>query len=577
MNRKTAIQIITALCLVLFFSQMSEAQQSVATVKFPIKEIWRYQTISREVTDHQKTIFLSPQTDYLRVFYAGTNGTCGALFKRTGELSWRFSSGESFNNGLILFDNGPLVVAGLRSIYALNPENGLLIWMRKHDDALSTPITKSGSNIVVADDKNNLLCLNTSDGGFRWQITLPSQIRSKPLVHDSKLFCGAEDGTVFCISAEDGRQLWQIIAGGAVRSGFAVSDQWLFFGATDKYLYCVDATSGKLRWKNRAAGQVNGYPVCDGDSLFIAPNDRTLRVFKVGNGHPRRGSPFGLSKTLWSRPLLIAEQLLFPQGKELIAISTESLRREGTFSVPSEITAPALFDPEDRVFYLGCRDGTIVAVASEADSKPTGTLPQAGPVERVATIPQDRREVKDKEETTETKEEKQSKPTETKDEAPKAEDPAKKNDKAAPEEGEVESPQVTKADAEKAGEDETVKTEEKELNPEKALEQAKTATAEGDLQKAAALWKIALKDQAETKYTVTTGLFCTRESASFLLEHFKDREIMVFERRVDDNVCFFICIGLFSSRDEAVELMNSIDSEKLEIQPAVYRLDSFIF
>jgi outer membrane protein assembly factor BamB len=595
-------RLLLALLPLAVFCGPAQAQQADF-----LRQVWVYNGAQREATGNQLAVFNTPCFDYLRVFFAGSNGTCSAVFKRTGELSWCFYTGEPLTNGLHLSEGGPLIVAGAACVYALNPENGLLLWKRSFDDPLSTNITKADRSIIAADSQGNLLCLAAEDGSFRWQTTLPAPIRSTPLFMDGRLYVGADDGKVICYDAADGKRIWEISLDMPVRSGFAVADGRLYFGGDDDYVYCVDADSGSLRWRSRATGNITGLPVCNEGTLFIAPGDRTLRAYNNGNGHYRNGSPIRLTGSLRVAPVVENEMLIYPMGRELIAISPKSFAKLGGFTYAEEITTAVAFDSEENAFYFGSQNGCLVAVGTAAAPQPVDRLPQTEPSRTVTTIPAGgERETPEPEtlETTEglepggkekTGEDKEDKPQQTaeepsvvvteqkeelRSEEAKAEKPAEQPESEDEKEDRPAETQPLEDDTVRTEEtaDETVALEERpaELSAEEALPKAREATAAGNLEEASRLWKLALAGDNTLKYTVTIGLFCRREAALSLIRNLKDGDVMVFERRLGESVCFFVCLGLYDDREAALQALAALDLEKLQAQPSVYRMDSFV-
>lgn len=537
---------------------------------FPLKELWRFQVQPREVTGNQTAIFFTPQTDEFRLYFISSNGTCRALFKKTGKVSWVFSIGEPFSHGIFLHGGGPLIVAGAQHTYALDSVSGVPIWRRKNPSELSAPIIGCEGSLFVFDAGGMLYCLNPSDGEPQWQVELPDKVGSTPLVTENKLFCGAEDGSVLCLLTSDGRELWRFSAGGAVRSGFVLDGELLFFGAGDDYAYCVNAANGKQRWKSRAAGNVNGIPTTDRSSVFIASDDRTLRVFKKSNGHARSGSPVSLYAKLDVKPIIINELILFPQQNALVGRSLSQLVYVNRYLAPGDITTSVHYDQDDSTFYFGCRlgqDGLLIAAMPESEYQETTTL-QDTPQNRTDEISPGSEAPVPQQDEIETEHEVTESPSEEVKDPPTITEPmSEESDAQQKKEDEDETEVLTEAE------------EQSPITPGSARSLAILAVHERDLATASEMWRRALRPVADSSYTVTIGLFCRSDSVNSLLDLLSEVEvedILVFERTTEDSTCYFICVGIFPSREEAVNHMRKMTDEIIQQNPSVFRLDSFV-
>jgi len=589
MYYKYAIQVAVILLLL---PVSAPADEQVNKIVFPLKEVWRYRVPELEATSGQRAIYSTPAADGLRLYYASANGTCGALFKRSGEISWTFHFGEPFNKGLALFDDGPVVAATDFRLFALDRENGFVLWHRNIVSGLSIPISGSANSLLACDNDGGIFCIEPATGAIRWQFETTASVSAFPHIHQGRVFIGDREGNVYCLDESDGREIWKFAAGGGIRSGFAVREEWLFFGSDDNYLYSLDAGKGSLRWRTRTAGDVNGFPICSERTVFATPSDRTLRAYRCSNGHAREGSPLQLNASVVSPLLLDFGQVVIPRRNELVGVSGENLRETGKFTAPADITTGFFLDPESGILYFGCRSGEVMAIAPEAIAgavvplrdtaaadrgsiTPTLELipPESTPEEQpqVAQSPGEQAEAQPSPPEPELAEEETVQTT-----APVAED----KPETQPEPGQdLELPTEVPVKVEQPEPEESAlptKPEEIPLSPGEALEKAREATASRQLELASKLWKTALIAEAEITYTVSIGLFCRRPAVLSLISSLAEHEVMVFDRQRDGQTCYFVCIGRFDSREEAEGFLENCDDEIKRQNPAAYRLDSFI-
>jgi outer membrane protein assembly factor BamB len=567
------------------FAGVVSADEKEQPLQFPLKEIWRYQVSEHEITAGQLAMFTTPCMDDLRVFYASANGTCGALFKRTGEVSWIFNSNEPLTYGLLLFENGPIVTASSGRIYALDRESGLVIWHRILDPGLSTAICSARAGVLLSLSDGSVQMLDPQSGSQRWVFSAAAPVTSPLLDEEDRVFFGDNVGNIYCLNGADGKENWRFTAGGAIHSGIALKDKSLFFGSDDNFFYSLNSDEGTLRWRARTAGDVNGYPVCSDKTVFIAASDRTLRAFRFSNGHARVGSPVLLSANIEVPLLLAGSQILFPRKKDLVAVNAETLKETAKYTAPDDITTGVLWDRVDGVLYFGCRDGSFVASAPEVIANRQVSLQAAPPIEREikrsAGIEAIRPEVKKEAESPKPDEKTEKavenkvteETTETKPEQVPPEEPAKETD--VPAELPAEEPPTTVNVKPEASEP-AVETVETKHSSEEMLALAIEATKAGDLDRASKLWRETLADKASTTYTVTIGMFCRREAVLSLISRLGGSDVLIFDRVHGGQTCYFVCIGWFGTREEAEKYMEGLGENIKKQNPAAYRLDSFI-
>ena len=583
---------------------------------FPLVQVWSYNAPQFESTFNQQTILNTPVADELRIFFTSSNGSCGAIFKRTGEISWTFNYNKSFNLGLLIYPGKVLVTACSDRIFAFNPENGLVLWHKAIASQMTSTIAQAGDALIAADTNGRIYCLDAEYGSLKWQTELGSASESQPLVAEGRIFIGDEAGFVHCLDLGNGKSEWKYEVGSPVRSGFALYEKHLFFGAKDNYFYSINADDGSRRWRTRTAGDINGVPFCNGKTVYISSSDRTLRAFHVGNGHTRRNSPVQLTSNLRVPPVVIEDQLIFPLLSELVGYHRVHLNKEAGFTAPGSISTGVLLEPDQNLLIFGCTTGQVIAVAPQyviaklhiAQDRPdvlvadrpdvavaepeteepaveTEEILQPAEDEAEQTAEETLEPAQDEEppaeETTEPSQEEQpvEETTEPEEEAETVEPPVVEEIPET-EESQEELPDTTESAEEIEVEEEVAETSEEQpeptLSPAEALTQAQAAVTARDFDLASRLWRVAMADRVETTYTVTVGLFCQMPAIHTVLDHAPGEAVMVFDRQRGDTTCYFICIGMFDTREEAEAYIYKLDDLIQRQNPTAHRLDSFI-
>lgn len=165
---------------------------------------------------------------------------CGVLAvdKENGEHLWFFHSRGSVRNEMAL-SNGLLLVADVTSqLYALNPDNGSLVWKYKFRDDGLYPIHTQG-----------IAC------------------------HKGVVYVG-QGAHLTALRVEDGTVLWQNRSGksGGITdvSTYTVADGVLWVNAYWVGRYGFDAQTGELLWEKRDAENrySTGTPICHNGKLY---------------------------------------------------------------------------------------------------------------------------------------------------------------------------------------------------------------------------------------------------------------------------------------------------------------------
>lgn len=576
----------------------------------PLKQIWQMQVESLEITSNQVSLFSTPIFDARRVYFASTNGVLYCLFKGTWQTSWTFHSSAPITLDLALIGETICFTDG-NSVYALDSRTGVPRWVHNAPSAVTAGLEANKKPVSAgleafedavyyADILGSVRCLSVKTGELLWEHkpaieegdVQSASVRSGLHVDDQYFIFGDDRGQLAALRLTTGERVWSFKAGDAIQSGILRHGNRIFFGSNDNHVYCVEAGSGKLNWKQRTAGDVRGVPVADDQYVYISSRDRSLRVINMFNGYPARVGPIALPVNFDFSPLLVDNRLYIPQGSVISPRITEgTFRPEATYANSAgDITTSLIYDAEEKFLYFGTRSGKFVVVAPAAlkfdefivspDVAADIELPAADPSagEETSRREQRRNRQRDNDPPSEQTEEQQTSqqgqeklPTET----------------APAEQPEVQK-ETTKAGPEKSSPEEAVqpspdepKGEEKSADPAgtltEQLQLGRDALKNGNLERASSIFSETLRPDREKWYTINLGLYCQQDTMNALIESLKNEEIMVFQRQLEEQTCYFICLSLYESREKAEFAIEDMDlSARFEADISALRLDSFI-
>ncbi|MHA1828652.1 MAG: FG-GAP-like repeat-containing protein, partial [Candidatus Heimdallarchaeaceae archaeon] len=244
------------------------------------------------------------------------DGYLYALNGEDGTLVWSYKT-----NALMIFSSPALgdidgddkleVVIGIDlpieleddNLYALNAEDGTLLWSRKTNDTFSSSIFFSSPALgdIDSDGKlevivgvssswdRHIYAFNGEDGTLLWSRITGDGVDSSPALGDIdgdgklEVVVGCMDNHVYALNGEDGTLLWRKQAGREIRSSPALGDidgdgkLEVVIGSRDNNLYALNGEDGTRLWLYKTEDYIDSSP-----ALGDIDNDGKLEVI-VGN------------------------------------------------------------------------------------------------------------------------------------------------------------------------------------------------------------------------------------------------------------------------------------------------------
>jgi outer membrane protein assembly factor BamB len=127
------------------------------------------------------------------------------------------------------------------SLYALNAQNGALLWRYTTGDqiTLSSPAVADGK-VYFGSNDGNIYSLDATDGGVVWKYPTNGYVVASPAIHGGVVYIGSYDHSLYALNATDGSLLWKFATGGVVSSSVAVANGLVYFGSADGNLYALN-------------------------------------------------------------------------------------------------------------------------------------------------------------------------------------------------------------------------------------------------------------------------------------------------------------------------------------------------
>ncbi len=260
-----------------------------------------------------------------------------ALDLRTGEIAWRFGTGNVESSPAVV-DN-VLFFAAYRSrqlstVYALAlGEPRRVLWMQSLPTKIaSSPSLWRGTVYVSAYDRR-LYAFESSTGRLRWrtsafsddaEVRLLLGVRSlvtrnswteggyyaTPSLAYGHAYVGVIDGVFSAFDARSGVHRWSRRLKGSVYGSAAVWKHLVYVGTTSGRFYALDANDGRVRWRFDLAGKILGSPTVTNGRVYVSSTARETVVLDAKTGAFRWRFGDG-----YYSPLVVADEHAFMVGK----------------------------------------------------------------------------------------------------------------------------------------------------------------------------------------------------------------------------------------------------------------------
>ncbi len=159
-------------------------------------------------------------------------------------------------NVQVIADNGLLYISTARGLYALNAENGDVVWRFDTQLPLGNSPTVSDGVVYVGGYDRKIHALDALTGTQLWAFEgAKAGFSTNPLIVDGKVIVGNRDGNMYAIGAhgtpQQGQLLWSFTTGGTIDISAAYKDGIVYFASNDNYAYALNANNGALVWKSQ--------------------------------------------------------------------------------------------------------------------------------------------------------------------------------------------------------------------------------------------------------------------------------------------------------------------------------------
>lgn len=239
--------------------------------RFSAKHLHGSQPATETMTDPWDCYLSSPAVVKGVVYFGSGDGNVYALKAASGELSWKFKTGDVVHASPAVAD-GTLFIGSWDSyFYALDAASGKEKWRFKTgEDADTHNQVGIQSSAAVADGvvyfgcrDSNLYALDAATGQKKWAFpTKGSWVITSPAVKDGKVYFATSDSGLFYeVDGKTGAVVFSLkFQGWPTFSSPAIAGDFLYVGSTAGKLNAIDLANRRIAWTFETDASKQGGP-----------------------------------------------------------------------------------------------------------------------------------------------------------------------------------------------------------------------------------------------------------------------------------------------------------------------------
>jgi outer membrane protein assembly factor BamB len=297
--------------------------------RFEAKGLHGLQPKNQTIADPFDVFLSSPVVAQGTVYFGSGDGNVYALDASSGELRWKFKTGDVVHASPA-YSNGVLFVGSWDSyFYAIDAKTGTEKW-RFH----------GGEDALIHNQV-----------GFQ----------SSPAIVDGTVYTGCRDAQLYALEASSGKEKWRFdnALSWVVTSPAVVNDH-VFFATSDSGLFhIVEAATGKPFVRKEGKAYMFSSPTVIGDVAFIGMLNGVLEARDVKTGEVLWDFQTDASRqnkgwVLTADRRFNQSLLFYSSWREIPAVANER-----QLSVGSIFSSPLV---QDGIVYFGSADGFMYAL-----------------------------------------------------------------------------------------------------------------------------------------------------------------------------------------------------------------------
>lgn len=204
------------------------------------------------------------------------------------QIQWTFKGAKGWYQARAAMDGNLVIVPNSdRNIYALNSDNGELVWKYGGDFAFITEPLVIGDKVVVSAQDSHIAVLDHSTGEEIYRIETSGAVVSSPLYDpdSGNLFVGSFGKELTSFNLETGEINWIYGEGKGLETIWAtpilVGNQLIFNDKSGK-IVSLDPVTAQEQWTFDAGGTtIAGLAAINDEGFVVAREDGNIQVYNL--------------------------------------------------------------------------------------------------------------------------------------------------------------------------------------------------------------------------------------------------------------------------------------------------------
>lgn len=230
---------------------------------------------------------------------------------------WTFEGAKGWYQGKAAISDDLIIAPSTdRNIYAINKENGEMVWTYSGDFAFISEPVVVGDKIIVSAQDQHVLVLDSKTGEEIYRVEMTGAVLSSPLYdpESGSVFVGSLGPEMISFNLETGDVNWIYGEGKELDSIWGtpiLNDDELIFVDKSGIIIGVDKNSGEELWQNNAGGEViAGAVLIEGEGFLVAREDGIMNFYSADNHAPVW--TITVPGKIYSKPIVDGGQIFVP-------------------------------------------------------------------------------------------------------------------------------------------------------------------------------------------------------------------------------------------------------------------------
>jgi len=199
-----------------------------------------------------------------------------------------------------IIQNKLLVVDNLSKYYAINVDNGELLWTKKSKAPSNSQIKIYKDDFLIVDFHNILRCISINDGIEKWNVStdttfIKSQKKLSLIISRDKVFFNNSIGDISAVDIKSGNLIWQTPTQSSSiyenafllkTSDLVTDNKSILFSNNRNEFFSLDIFTGAINWQKKINSTIR--PVLIDKLIFTISNEGFLVILDKDSGEIAR-------------------------------------------------------------------------------------------------------------------------------------------------------------------------------------------------------------------------------------------------------------------------------------------------